>query len=65
MIVRVCSECHRAIHTDGEKWFSLDVADERFQTLVGRATLSYKGGFNRDDLPTGVRVSEFEMAGGY
>lgn len=59
-IVRVCSECHRAIHTDGKRWFELDVADERFQVLVGRAPLSYQGGFDRCGLPTSIVVSEFE-----
>jgi hypothetical protein len=63
-VVRVCSECHRAIHTDGKEWFSLDVADERFQVLAGRAVLSHRGGFNRDDLPTELpRISEFETGG--
>lgn len=59
-IVRVCNECHLAIHSDGKQWFDMQITDERFQVLVGRAPLVSRGGFDRSELPVSVEKSEFD-----
>lgn len=53
-VVRVCSECHLAIHSDGKRWFDLAIVDERFKQLVGRGTRHYAEYFVRDGLFDGT-----------
>ena len=35
-IVRVCNDCHRAIHSEGTTWFVLDVVNHRLNVLMDR-----------------------------
>lgn len=66
-IVRLCVECHRAVHSEDGKWFPMDVAEERFQALVGRGyecQFGAKGTMRRDCLPITAQAGGFELTGG-
>jgi hypothetical protein len=36
IIVRLCNDCHRAIHGDEKQWFEMEIVDERLRELRER-----------------------------
>lgn len=44
-VVRVCRDCHRAIYSEGDKWFPLDIVDMRLRQLLRRYSHSATGDF--------------------
>jgi hypothetical protein len=46
VIVRLCGECHRAIHTDGKQWFEFEIVEARLKELFDR--MRQAGAFRND-----------------
>ncbi len=40
VVVRLCRECHYAIHREGEKWLERDVVDSRLMELKTRGDIN-------------------------
>lgn len=62
VIIRLCSECHKAIHSDENQWFDMEIVERRMEELRNR--FSYNDGTvpTRVALPTSLTTDFGEFS---
>lgn len=57
VVIRLCSECHEAIHHCETEWFCLEIVDRRLESLrerIERTLFDRQQGFVRSELYTNL-----------